>query len=86
MYAAEFSKQKEVRHMSDSRRNILKVRDDCDYIELVLQDDGQPFSIQTEQSLDWCSGGACTRSGCLEQRSLPAFLHNSLAPERNNLS
>ena len=48
--------------MSDNKRNILKIRDDHDFIELILQDDGQRFRIETEQSLDWCSENTCTKN------------------------
>lgn len=48
--------------MSDNKRNILKVRDDHDCIELILQDDGKQFSVKAEQSLDWCSDGTCTKN------------------------
>lgn len=48
--------------MSDDKGNILKVRDDHDFIKLIWQKDGQRFIIETEQSLDWCSENTCTKN------------------------
>lgn len=49
--------------MEESKNaNILKVRDDRDYIKLVWQDTENKFSIEADQNLDWCSDNACTKS------------------------
>ena len=48
--------------MSDEHENILKVRDDHDFIKLVMEDDGQKFKIETEQNVDWCPEKTCSKS------------------------
>lgn len=49
--------------MSDSTNtNILKVRDDRDYIKLIWQEDKNTFKIDIEQKLDWCADDVCTKN------------------------
>ncbi len=48
--------------MVNANTNILKVRDNHDYIRFVRQDDEQNFLIKTEQKLDWCSENICTKN------------------------
>lgn len=57
--------------MEDSKNiNILKVRDDRDYIKLIWQEAEGKFTIDADQKLDWCSGDACTK-GDLRSRIEP---------------
>lgn len=42
--------------------NILKVRDDRDYIKLIGGDAENKFTIDTNQKVDWCADKACTKS------------------------
>ena len=49
--------------MGDSKiANILKVRDDRDYIELFWQESDDNFTFESQQKPDWCSDGFCTKS------------------------
>lgn len=49
--------------MEDGKKvNVLKVRDDRDYLNLFWQESENNFTIETKQKLDWCSGEACTKS------------------------
>lgn len=49
--------------MGDSKiANILKVRDDRDYIKLFWQESDGNFTFESQQKPDWCSDGFCTKS------------------------
>ena len=49
--------------MGDSKTaNILKVRDDRDYIKLFWQESDANFTFESQQKPDWCSDGFCTKS------------------------
>jgi hypothetical protein len=49
--------------MGDSKTaNILKVRDDRDYIKLYWQESDVNFTFESQQKPDWCSDGICTKS------------------------
>lgn len=49
--------------MSDNKNaNIIKVRDDRDYIQLIWQKDENKFTIDTDQKLNWCADNMCTKS------------------------
>ena len=49
--------------MGDSKiANILKVRDDRDYIKLFWQESDANFTFESQQKPDWCSDGFCTKS------------------------
>lgn len=49
--------------MEDSKiANILKVRDDRDYIKLFWQESESNFAIESKQKPDWCSDEVCTKS------------------------
>lgn len=47
---------------SNTNINIIKVRDDRNFIKLVWQDDEKHFKFESEQKIDWCSGDNCTKS------------------------
>lgn len=46
---------------NDTNANILKVRDDRDYLKLIWQDSESKFELDTDQGLDWCDNNACTK-------------------------
>lgn len=46
----------------NENKNILKVRDDRDYIVLIRKEDEKEFSINPIQNPDWCSNSLCTKS------------------------
>ncbi|MFC1238380.1 SIR2 family protein [Treponema vincentii] len=50
--------------MSDDSKNanVLKVRDDHDYIKLIWQNNENQFTIKSDQKLDWCADNVCTKS------------------------
>ena len=50
--------------MSDDSKNanVLKVRDDHDYIKLIWQNNENQFTIKSDQKLAWCADNVCTQS------------------------
>ncbi len=48
--------------MGNNDGNILKVRDDHDYIVLVGNKDSNNFTIETNQTLNWCADKLCSKN------------------------
>lgn len=48
--------------VGSKNKNILKVRDDFDCLELIWQDEKKKFSLESKQKVSWCPDGFCTKS------------------------